>query len=473
MDTSSTRFGRERRGQRSIVPLPAPSVCAKPRRWSRHGRSRSATRSQEEPYGPLRRDVRLLGSLLGRVLVEQEGEAFLAAEERIRASARRSREIGDPVLRPGGGARAAARGAGRDAAGVRDATSSSRTPPSSTTGIRRRRELCRRGRRRRASRSTRRSSGWPSVPADELVRERLAHVSLELVLTAHPTEATRRTMLRAHVRIAGLLTRLDDPDLTPAERAELEDELAEEITILWQTDEVRERAAAASATRSGTGSGSSRRACSTPASGCSASYRELAPGAPAAALVRQLDRRRPRRQPGGRPRRRSWRRSSGRASRRSRATAPTSGRSRSRSRRARSLVGVSEELLSSIARDVRECPPAIDDAGADDERRGLPAEALVHVVAARQRRLRRAPRSCSPTSASSGAASRRTAASGSAGGALAALERRVELFGFHLAKLDVRLHASEVRAPTERTRGVFEAVALARAPPRRSGRSTR
>ena len=50
-----------------------------------------------------------------------------------------------------------------------------------------------------------------------------------------------------------------------------------------------------------------------------------------------------------------------------------------------------------------------------------------------------------------------------ADGALAALERRVELFGFHLAKLDVRLHSSEVRAPTERTREVFEAVAAARA----------
>ncbi len=46
------------------------------------------------------------------------------------------------------------------------------------------------------------------------------------------------------------------------------------------------------------------------------------------------------------------------------------------------------------------------------------------------------------------AASRRTAAPRIADGALAALERRVELFGFHLAKLDVRLHAREVRAPT-------------------------
>ena len=50
-----------------------------------------------------------------------------------------------------------------------------------------------------------------------------------------------------------------------------------------------------------------------------------------------------------------------------------------------------------------------------------------------------------------------------AGGRLAALERRVELFGFHLAKLDVRLHADEVAAPTERTRAVFAAIAAARA----------
>src|SRR5262249_32651303 len=52
----------------------------------------------EEPYGPLRRDVRLLGSLLGTVLVDQEGQAFLDAEERVRASARRSREIGDSSI---------------------------------------------------------------------------------------------------------------------------------------------------------------------------------------------------------------------------------------------------------------------------------------------------------------------------------------------------------------------------------------
>jgi phosphoenolpyruvate carboxylase len=40
---------------------------------------------------PVRRDIRLLGDLLGRVLVEQEDESLLADVERVRALARASR----------------------------------------------------------------------------------------------------------------------------------------------------------------------------------------------------------------------------------------------------------------------------------------------------------------------------------------------------------------------------------------------
>ena len=64
---------------------------------------------------------------------------------------------------------------------------------------------------------------------------------VELVLTAHPTEATRRSVLEAHRRIAALLAQLDDAAIPPSGRARIEDSLAEEITILWQTDEVRSR----------------------------------------------------------------------------------------------------------------------------------------------------------------------------------------------------------------------------------------
>jgi phosphoenolpyruvate carboxylase len=44
-------------------------------------------------------------------------------------------------------------------------------------------------------------------------------------------------------------------------------------------------------------------------------------------------------------------------------------------------------------------------------------------------------------------------------GRLAALRRRVEIFGFHLAKLDVRMHANELRESGERVRAALSAAA--------------
>ena len=48
---------------------------------------------------------------------------------------------------------------------------------------------------------------------------------IELVLTAHPTEITRRTLIHKHLHIADALMRLDRPDLTVPERAETIEEL--------------------------------------------------------------------------------------------------------------------------------------------------------------------------------------------------------------------------------------------------------
>ena len=48
-------------------------------------------------------------------------------------------------------------------------------------------------------------------------------------------------MLAAHLRVNGLLEELDDPLLAPPRRDEIEAALAEEITMLWQADEVRSR----------------------------------------------------------------------------------------------------------------------------------------------------------------------------------------------------------------------------------------
>jgi phosphoenolpyruvate carboxylase len=75
--------------------------------------------------------------------------------------------------------------------------------------------------------------------ADDELAQAAERVSVELVLTAHPTEALPRTILEKHRRIARLLEELDDIRLTRSEHEDRERTLAEEVTILWQTDEVR------------------------------------------------------------------------------------------------------------------------------------------------------------------------------------------------------------------------------------------
>ncbi len=67
----------------------------------------------------------------------------------------------------------------------------------------------------------------------------LDSLSIGLVLTAHPTEARRRTMLVALRRTFSLIDRLDDPRLTPNEDFEIRRRLREEISLLWRTSALR------------------------------------------------------------------------------------------------------------------------------------------------------------------------------------------------------------------------------------------
>src|SRR5690606_21623961 len=69
----------------------------------------------------------------------------------------------------------------------------------------------------------------------------LKTLSLELVITAHPTEAVRRTILDIHKRIAKELMKLDQPGLTEEEKEEIRLRLLGEVNALWQTDELRKR----------------------------------------------------------------------------------------------------------------------------------------------------------------------------------------------------------------------------------------
>jgi phosphoenolpyruvate carboxylase len=76
------------------------------------------------------------------------------------------------------------------------------------------------------------------LPAD-LVEEVLGRLELRPVFTAHPTEASRRSILRKLARIADLLDEWNDPRASEADRARLDRRVSELIDQIWQTDELR------------------------------------------------------------------------------------------------------------------------------------------------------------------------------------------------------------------------------------------
>jgi len=76
------------------------------------------------------------------------------------------------------------------------------------------------------------------VSAEELHR-RVADLRIEYVLTAHPTEVARRTLIMKYDEMSDCLARLDHDDLLPAERDEIVDRLSQLVTEAWHTDEIR------------------------------------------------------------------------------------------------------------------------------------------------------------------------------------------------------------------------------------------
>jgi phosphoenolpyruvate carboxylase len=74
----------------------------------------------------------------------------------------------------------------------------------------------------------------------EQIAKLLHTLSIELVLTAHPTEAKRRTILSKLQRLTELLERLDRPNLLPSEHERLRQALYTEMVTFWLTDRSRQ-----------------------------------------------------------------------------------------------------------------------------------------------------------------------------------------------------------------------------------------
>lgn len=76
------------------------------------------------------------------------------------------------------------------------------------------------------------------ISASEL-HQRVADLRIEFVMTAHPTEVARRTLIMKYDEMSDCLARLDHDDLMPAERDEVVDRLEQLIAEAWHTDEIR------------------------------------------------------------------------------------------------------------------------------------------------------------------------------------------------------------------------------------------
>ncbi|HMP39110.1 MAG TPA: phosphoenolpyruvate carboxylase [Roseiflexaceae bacterium] len=66
----------------------------------------------------------------------------------------------------------------------------------------------------------------------------LPHIRVEPVLTAHPTEAKRTTVLEHHRQLYLLLVQLENQMWSPAERESIRDEIIARIDLLWRTGEI-------------------------------------------------------------------------------------------------------------------------------------------------------------------------------------------------------------------------------------------
>lgn len=76
----------------------------------------------------------------------------------------------------------------------------------------------------------------------EEVFDALKNQTVDLVLTAHPTQSVRRSLLQKHGRIRNCLAQLYAKDITPDDKQELDEALQREIQAAFRTDEIRRTA---------------------------------------------------------------------------------------------------------------------------------------------------------------------------------------------------------------------------------------
>ncbi|KTB63653.1 phosphoenolpyruvate carboxylase [Pseudomonas viridiflava ICMP 13104] len=187
----------------------------------------------------LREDVHLLGELLGNTIREQRGAEFLDKIERIRKGAKAGR-------------RGSAEGAEQLSSSVDSLGDDELLPVArafnqflNLANIAEQYQLMHR--RDDSQPLPFESRVLPELldrlkaeghTPDALARH-LSKLQIELVLTAHPTEVARRTLIQKYDAIAAQLAALDHRDLNSAEREQTTARLQRLIAEAWHTEEIR------------------------------------------------------------------------------------------------------------------------------------------------------------------------------------------------------------------------------------------
>ncbi len=187
-------------------------------------------------YSALRSNVNLLGQLLGRTIKNHLGERFFEKIETIRQLAKSSRQgnsddrqrlletlqnLGDDELLPVARAFSQFLNLANVAEQFHDSLLQTGEKPGADPMVNLFEKI--------------RGAGIDR----QKVLKTISELDIELVLTAHPTEVTRRTMINKHVQLNDCLARLALQDLPPGEKWHFLNRIEQLINQAWHTREIR------------------------------------------------------------------------------------------------------------------------------------------------------------------------------------------------------------------------------------------
>ncbi len=191
---------------------------------------------------PLKRDIRELGVMLGKILIEQEDYVIYETVEKLRALTKKLRTSYSKTTR----------GEIVDLISRLDSSKAYKVVRAFSIYfiLVNAADEVHRIRRQRSNllEAVINENGSIAEAFEELKKEKytekmvdeiLNSIEIIPVFTAHPTEATRQTTLRKILKISQLLLKRELMILTLDEINEIKRELQTEITLLWQSNEIR------------------------------------------------------------------------------------------------------------------------------------------------------------------------------------------------------------------------------------------